>query len=189
MSNLLHGNKVYLDRLTKADIPLLTDWWNDTDYQATLRRDMIFLITPEMMEEWTFSAPPQHGNRDFLGFAIRRIEDKFLIGNAGIMNLRWQARSCEFFIGIGEADMRGKGYGSDALRILCNYIFYEMSMHRVGLVVHAFNTQAIQMYERVGFKLEGKHRDFIYRDGKHHDLLLMSLLEKEWQNPFNRDEA
>ncbi len=184
MATSLRGNKVYLDRLTKADIPLLTAWWNDTDYQTTLRRDMIFLTTEQDQEEWNFPTQQNLANRDFFGFAIRRIEDDWLIGNAGIMNLRWQARSCDIFIGIGQAEMRGKGYGSDALRILCNYIFYEMNMHRLGLVVHSFNTSAIQMYERVGFTHEGALRDFVYRDGNYHDMLHMGILAHEWKNPF-----
>jgi RimJ/RimL family protein N-acetyltransferase len=177
--DLLRGKKVYLDRVKKADIPLLKTWWNDTTYQATLRRDGIFMITEETLEEWNLE-PGEVMNRDFFGFAIRRNEDNLLVGNCGLMQIRWQARSCELFIGIGEAEMRGKGYGADGLRVLVNYAFQEMNMHRVGLVVGAFNTPAIQTYERVGFKHEGAMRDFVYRAGKHHDMLHMSILDHEW---------
>lgn len=180
MTDILRGKKVYLDRVKKADIPTLAAWWNDTAYQATLRRDGIFMIVPETLEEWNFGETNVH-NRDFFGFAIRRIEDDRLIGSSGIMQIRWQARSCEIFIGIGNAEMRGKGYGSDALRVMVNYAFCEMNMHRVGLVVSAFNPQAIQTYEHVGFKHEGAMRDYVYRDGQYHDLLNMSILENEWQ--------
>lgn len=182
---LLQGKKVYLDRIKKADIPLLTAWWNDTTYQATLRRDGIFLITEETLEEWNFQSDDVV-HREFFGFAIRRNEDNLLVGNCGLMNIRWQARSCELFIGIGDAEMRGKGYGADGLRVLVNYAFHEMNMHRVGLVVSVFNPQAIQTYERVGFKREGAMRDFVYREGKHYDLLYMSVLEHEWPTSDNR---
>lgn len=182
---LLQGKKVYLDRIKKADIPLLTAWWNDTTYQATLRRDGIFMITEETLEEWNFQSNDV-ANRDFFGFAIRRNEDNQLLGNCGLMNIRWQARSCELFIGIGDAEKRGKGYGADGLRVLVNYAFQEMNMHRVGLVVSAFNTQAIQTYERVGFQHEGVMRDFVYRNGSHYDLLYMSILDHEWPSPNNR---
>ncbi len=181
--NLLRGKKVYLDRAKKADILLFKEWWNDTTYQATLRRDAIFLITEETLEEWNLR-PGDRANRDFFGFAIRRIEDDLLIGNCGLMQIRWQARSCELFIGIGNPEMRGKGYGADALRVLVNYCFQEMNLHRVGLVVSGFNAQAIQMYERVGFTHEGAMRDYVYRDGSYYDMLHMSVLDHEWRSPF-----
>lgn len=48
------------------------------------------------------------------------------------------------------------------------------------LDVLAFNAWAIRLYEKVGFRHEGRLRDALWWDGAPHDLLLMAILATEW---------
>jgi len=50
----------------------------------------------------------------------------------------------------------GKGYGSRRTRTLLQYAFEEAGLHRIELQVFAFNPRAIRVYEKVGFRLEGR---------------------------------
>ncbi|MEA2631820.1 MAG: hypothetical protein QOE66_2039, partial [Chloroflexota bacterium] len=61
------------------------------------------------------------------------------------------------------------------------HAFTNMGLHRIGLAVFAFNERAIRSYEKVGFVVEGRARDAIYRDGRYWDEIDMSLLESEWR--------
>lgn len=88
-------------------------------------------------------------------------------------------RAGEVGIMIGERDCWGRGYGTDALRTLSRFAFDQMNLHRIELHVFAEHEQAIRVYERVGFRVEGRRRDAIYKHGRFHDMLLMSVLQGE----------
>jgi RimJ/RimL family protein N-acetyltransferase len=66
------------------------------------------------------------------------------------------------------------------MRLMVNYGFKELNLHRIELDVFAFNTRAIRVYENIGFKREGLLRDTLFYDGEFHDTVLMSILEDDW---------
>ncbi len=74
------------------------------------------------------------------------------------------------------------GYGTDAMRVLVNFIFSEMKLHKISLLTYGFNKRTIRSYEKVGFKVEGVLKENIYREGQYHDELIMSIFKEEWKN-------
>ena len=99
-------------------------------------------------------------------------------------------RSGVFGIIIGEHEYWSKGYGTDATRTLLDFAFGELGLHRVELEVNDFNPRAVRAYEKAGFKRDGVLRDSLYREGKFHDVFVMSILREEWDafNPRGRSE-
>ncbi len=61
--------------------------------------------------------------------------------------------------------------------------FERIGLHRVGLSVFSFNERAIRSYEKAGFRLEGRAREAIARDGERCDELTMGILADEWLAP------
>ncbi len=118
---------------------------------------------------------------DFTMFIIRRLEDGRLIGEIGLDAPIWSHGDTYVGIGIGEKDCWGKGYGTDAMRLILKYAFSELNLFRVSLTVFEYNPRAIRSYEKAGFKFEGRMREFLFRDGKRYDLIFMGLLRSEWQ--------
>jgi RimJ/RimL family protein N-acetyltransferase len=84
-------------------------------------------------------------------------------------------------IGIGEAEYRGKGYGTDAMQVILGFAFRELNLHRVSLSVFEYNPRAIRSYEKAGFRHEGRLRAEINRDGRRWDVLMMGILRTEWE--------
>jgi len=74
----------------------------------------------------------------------------------------------------------GRGYGSDATRVMVDYGFREMGLHRIQLSVISFNRAGIRAYEKAGFIEEGRHRESVLHDGRWYDDVLMSILDHEW---------
>ena len=68
------------------------------------------------------------------------------------------------------------------MRVLVNFIFSEMNLHKVSLLTYGFNKRAIRSYEKVGFKVEGVLKENIYREGQYHDELIMAIFKEEWKN-------
>nr|WP_067841907.1 GNAT family protein [Amphibacillus sediminis] len=106
------------------------------------------------------------------------------IGITSLANLDFKNRNAELIIDIGEKEFWGKGYASEALKMLLNYAFNELNLHRLYLQVFAFNEKAIRLYQRLGFQQEGVSRQALFRKGSWHDILQMGLLQSEY-NHFN----
>jgi RimJ/RimL family protein N-acetyltransferase len=75
---------------------------------------------------------------------------------------------------------RGRGYGTDAVRVLLRYAFRERGLHRVQLEVLADNAPALASYRKAGFVEEGRLREDAWVDGGFVDMLVMSVLADEW---------
>lgn len=182
-SDLLVGKKVRLARPGDADIVAIAGWSLDLGYQRLLRRGMVY---PGSVEDHRAWFEEMSKGEQYFPFVIRTLVEDRLVGLLVVKDIMWQARHCGFFIGIGEESERGRGYGSDAVRVLLQYAFLEMNMQRVGLEVMAYNQDAIRAYQAAGFQPEGRLRAFVYRDGIYYDVLLMSILRGEWETQTGR---
>ena len=79
------------------------------------------------------------------------------------------------------AGAQNRGVGTEALRLALAHAFGPLGLHRVSLEVYAFNERAIHVYEKVGFRHEGRLRDALWWDGTPHDALIMAALATEWE--------
>jgi RimJ/RimL family protein N-acetyltransferase len=113
-------------------------------------------------------------------FRLRTMADDVLIGFVAIHGIEWNNRTGQLAIGIGDTNYRGKGFGAEALRLILRYAFYELNLNRVGLDVIEYNARAIQAYEKAGFRLEGRVRSAVLRDGNSYDRIMMGMLYSEW---------
>lgn len=75
----------------------------------------------------------------------------------------------------------GKGLGGEMLRLILRKAFEEYGAHRLWLDVFEHNTRAQRAYATVGFQCEGMLREAVYRYGKYHSLILMSILDREYR--------
>ncbi|WP_313813684.1 GNAT family protein [Glutamicibacter sp.] len=86
----------------------------------------------------------------------------------------------EIAVGIF-ADYRGQGIGTQAQRLLIDYLFTHYPRHRIQATTAAQNIAEQRVLDSLGFILEGTVRKSQWRGGAWHDQLLYSLLRDEWQ--------
>lgn len=172
----LVGEKIYLRPLERDDAPILLPWVNDPDVIATLR-----MYTPKNLQnELEFIERTSKSDTEIvLGIALKE-RDK-LIGSTGLHSIDWKNRHCEFGIVIGDKTEWGKGYGTETTRLMVNYAFETLGMHRVWLRVYEYNQRAIRAYERAGFVREGLLREDRYHNGRFFHTIVMGLLRSEWE--------
>jgi len=108
------------------------------------------------------------------------IETGKLIGYAGIASISALNRCGEFFILIGEKEYWGKGIGTEVTKLITEYGFNTLGLHRIELTAFASNPSAIRAYEKAGYKHEGVKRQSGYRHGKFVDKVQMAILSDEW---------
>lgn len=91
-------------------------------------------------------------------------------------------QSANLHIMIGDVNQQGKGIGTYAVKEILNHAFNNLNLNRVQLGVLHYNEKALKLYEKCGFKFEGRRRQAIYKNGVFADLLIYSILKSE----FNR---
>ncbi len=180
-TNLFTGSLV---RLSAEDPQQMADafarWNQDTEYYRLLDNDPARLWSAKKMKEM-FEKDIENDSPTFVFFSVRTLADDRLIGFVAFEGIDWANRDTFVAIGIGERDLWGKGYGTDAMRLMLRYGFTELNLHRVSLTVFGYNPRAIHSYEKCGFKHEGRIREFLLRDGKRWDMLHMGILRAEWE--------
>jgi RimJ/RimL family protein N-acetyltransferase len=117
---------------------------------------------------------------DRLGFAIETLDNpSVLVGHVGLWGWQTKDRCATIGIAFGREHI-GRGYGTDAMRVIVSYGFRELGLHRMQLGVSPFNPAGIRAYEKAGFAEEGRRREAVWHDGRWYDEVLMSVLEPEW---------
>ncbi|KAJ4854844.1 acetyltransferase (GNAT) family domain-containing protein [Trichoderma breve] len=78
-------------------------------------------------------------------------------------------------------EYRGKGYGAEATKWAVDWAFNYTGVHRIELWSFSYNETAIRLWEKIGFKLEGRKRESVWFQRKWFDTVLYSILEHEWE--------
>jgi RimJ/RimL family protein N-acetyltransferase len=117
---------------------------------------------------------------DAVVFAIDDLEGGRVVGTCGLYLIQWACRRAQFNILIGERAAWDKGFGTEAARLCLDYAFDKLNLNSVQLGVNAENERALRSYEKVGYVREGVRREFIYRNGRYYDMVVMSVLRKEY---------
>ena len=181
-NELLRGSKVYLNRITRADLPALTAQWQDPEFLRYVSRRPAMPYTLEDFEDWY----KKMNDPNAPTFAIRALDDHALLGMTAFKGLRWAARHTFFWIGISAPGQQGKGYGTDAVLVLLKYAFLELNLNCVALEAFSYNERALAMYRKIGFTQDGAMRALLYRDGAYYDQIVMSMLRSEWEDRYGQ---
>lgn len=173
---MLKGKKTFLRPLEAADIPLYHKWYNnqEVNYWANAAWPLSTMFSEEEIEERFFTP-----KRDCGRFIILN-EDQKPIGTTGYRDVNIPARSAILFIVIGESEYWDQGYGTDAFKVLIDYLFYQWNFQRLSLDLWDGNHRALKAYEKLGFKVEGRLRQARFVLGEYHDAILMGLLRDEY---------
>ncbi len=74
-------------------------------------------------------------------------------------------------------DHWGNGYGSEAMKILNDYAFNELKLHKLHARVTSGNIGSCKVLEKNGFELEGTFRDYFYIDNTYYDCICYGKLK------------
>jgi RimJ/RimL family protein N-acetyltransferase len=177
MRDLFRGQLVRLtgeDPETRAKAEVR--WERDTEYHRLADDEPAQLWSEKKMKEWM----EKRLEREYLHeFSIRSLSDDRLIGYVGLL-VKWPHGDASVGIAIGERDLWGKGYGTEAMQLVLQYAFMELNLRRVSLATNGYNTRARRSYEKAGFRLEGVMRQDQMREGRRFDSVFMGILREEW---------
>src|SRR5215213_3947560 len=157
------GRLVSLRTHVPANREAFQRWYADREIAELLRHDLEPL-TPAQSRSYfeTFILPSSARGTCF---AIHERKSKRLIGTTALTDSVsvQSGGSALFRIVIGEKDVWGLGYGTEATRLVAEEAFDSMELSEIRLEVFNHNVRAIAAYSRVGFEVTGEHVEWVPR--------------------------
>jgi RimJ/RimL family protein N-acetyltransferase len=168
---LLEGKNVNLRVVEKEDLPLLADWSNNPEFFGK------FIWFPQQSRaEW--EKRYDNLNPDTRWFFIEK-KDRTKIGTV-FHFLAGNLLEIGYILVPSE---RGKGYCSEAVKIMVDYLFLSRELVRVQAITDVDNFASQRVLEKTGFKKEGILRKSGFIRGEWRDGYLFSILREEWKEP------
>jgi RimJ/RimL family protein N-acetyltransferase len=150
---------------------------NDPEVRHYSRNEWPLSI--EDIKKW-FEPSSTEGVKDFVVLIIYHKEDKRPIGNVGLNNINWLSRNANVFWSIGEKEYWGRGIATEASKLLTNYGFNELNLHKISARIFTPNKRSLKLAEKIGFKKEAILKEDLYVDGTYVDTHIYSLFKKDW---------
>jgi RimJ/RimL family protein N-acetyltransferase len=166
------GERIYLSPISLEDVERYTAWLNDLSTTRYLTLASAQVTLQGEQEAIAALAKKQ-------SYAIIEKGSDELLGNCGLFEIDPVHRSAEVGIFLGDDSRRGGGYGTEALRLLCDYGFNVLNLRSIHLRTYAYNDRAVASYRKVGFKDAGRYRKAHFYAGEYYDVLFMDLLAEE----------
>ena len=178
---MITGEHVRLRAMHREDLPLFVEWINDPEVRRNLLFDNPLSIHQE--EKWFNETLALPVDEQPLTIEIHTDQGWQPVGNTGYIDINRHEGSAEVGIFIGDKRFWNQGFGTEAMRLMVAHGFNDLNFHRVFLHVFETNPRAVRAYEKVGFQLEGRMREARYLEGRYVDVLGMSILKSEWNQP------
>jgi RimJ/RimL family protein N-acetyltransferase len=118
-------------------------------------------------------------------FVLIEKESENIIGDAGVHFFGKENRQVELGCTLSK-DFQKKGYATEALRKLIDFVFNDLNKHRIIVSIDPANSHSIRLAERLGFRKEAHFRESLWINGQWVDDVIYAILKEEWLNSTNK---
>lgn len=173
--NLLVGIKVKLRALEPEDEDILYHWENDSSVWHVSGTSSPF--SRKVIREYV-----ENSHYDiYVTRQLRLMIDTLEGVPVGCIDLfEFDPQNLRAGIGIliSNQENRGKGYASEALKVLINYVFSTLHLHQLHCMIATDNLNSIQLFEKNGFKECGVVKEWVKLNNKWQDVKFYQLVNK-----------
>lgn len=170
---MLKGQFVGLRAIEKDDLPKLLEWRNQPEYRRYFREYRE--LSSVNQAEW-FESRVVH-DRNTVMFAIVDLNTEELLGACGLCYIDWINRNADFSIYIGKDEVYiDDVYAVEAAAIMVKYGFEELNLHKLWAEIYSFDDKKKVLFDKLGFSLEGCHKETHWTDGHWCDSLFYGKL-------------
>lgn len=172
----LIGRKVVLRAVEESDCESLRELVNDPEYERMIV-GWALPVSKAAQMDW-YSKCNSSDKR--IRYTIETKEDG-AVGMIGLRDIDWKnGVASGLGMRVWRKDIRTRGIATDAWMTLMRYAFEELRLNRINGSALEYNAASLRVCEKVGFKVEGRQRQAIYKNGKFHDLILMGCLRSDY---------
>jgi RimJ/RimL family protein N-acetyltransferase len=174
----IDGKRIILSPLDERfHLDMCYRWFNDQDVIRYLLTDCV-PTTYTSEKKWFEEL---HSN-DRLMFAIETVDQRKYIGNVGLHHIDWISRTARTVTILGDKTEWGKGFGTEAKRLVISYAFKTLNLRKLSTHTLECNIPSKRMNVKCGFKEAGRLQKEVYREGQYHDLIIMDLMQNDWES-------
>jgi len=170
----IEGEKIRLRPFKKEDLPLLEGILTDQEVITLTGSDDTF--DRAVVNDWYRTRNIQS---DRLDLAIVDKQTNRIVGEVVLNEYNAENHSMNFRILIGR-EGRDRGFGTEATRLFCDYVFKATDLNALTLSVFAFNPRAKHVYEKIGFQVVSVDKNELAYEGKMIDSINMTLTRDQW---------
>lgn len=175
------GERIRLRPIEHDDLPRFATWLADPEVRGYLR-----IMLPRSLEEehrWYERQLELPDAERHLAVDLGGGKEWEHIGGACFRDFDWRNRSAQIDLFIGEKRLWNQGLGTDVTRTLLGFGFSTLNLHRIWLLVFDHDRRGQRVHEKIGFTLEGRQREADFCEGRYRDVLVYSILQREWAAP------
>lgn len=169
----IKGEQVLLRAIEPKDNPMLMDMINDGDTEYMLG-GWSFPVSQKNQEDWTNNLKNDKG---ILRCVIEVNGEA--VGVVMLTDIDYKNGNAEVHIKLSFNQVRGKGFGSDALKTIVHYAFSELRLKCIYARVSEHNSISRHMFKKCGFSEEGVMKCRLYKHGKYIDVISFSKINEE----------
>jgi RimJ/RimL family protein N-acetyltransferase len=171
------GKLVNLRPLEERDIDGPYSMWLNDPEVCRFNSHARFSVGKEELKKYILEAKQSSSMQVF---AIVTKEKGNHVGNISLQNIDYIDRSAELAIIIGDKRYWGKGVGIEAWKLMMDYGFRVLNLHRLYCGCANKNLGMKRIAEKSGMKSEGRRRDSFFKNGRYDDILEFGILENEY---------
>ena len=168
---------IYLRALEASDVERCLVWHNDRNLYETLVSPFRF-VSRQAEQAWIEKRAAYSSTEISLAICVKASHQH--IGNAYLREIDWISRNSQLGVFIGDQNERAKGFGQAAIRQLLWHAFFDLGIHKVCVHVLADNEEAIHVYQKCGFRIEGRLKNHVFKKGDWKDLIAMGICSENY---------
>ncbi len=177
---IVTGECIVLREMRQSDLERIHAWVND----EAIVKNLAFSVFPRTLNDTQafLNTQLERKNNETVFFSMAKKDDpnSLYLGTVGLKNIDYIHRKAEMSVVIGSRAEAGKGFGTEAVKLICQYGFEMLNLNKIYLKFIEFNEQAAKVYQKVGFQTVGKLQEDVFYRGNYHDQVYMELLAKTY---------
>jgi ribosomal-protein-alanine N-acetyltransferase len=173
------GTSIYLREVRESDVNENYYYWlNDPEINQFLETRYF----PRSLENIRGFVKNMDGNSNEIFLAICDTTKDKHIGNIKLGPINWIHRYADISLLVGDKAYWGKGIATEAIRLVTEFAFYKLNLHKVKAGCYAQNIGSRKAFEKVGFVLEGELKKQWLLNGEFQDQLYLGLCVEDYKN-------
>ncbi|WP_042348641.1 GNAT family N-acetyltransferase [Bacillus massiliigorillae] len=173
----LESERIYLRPLCESDAPNILEYTKDKEIRYMTGTNSNFSL--EQIKSHIKNINNESSRYDF---AICLKSSDEMVGELSIFDIDEESKKAGFRISMVSISLTGKGYGTEAIKIVLSFVFDQLKLNRIQLEVYSHNLRGIRAYEKVGFVKEGVLRQSLFFNKAYSDEIIMAILKSDNDN-------
>ena len=169
------GEKLYLRPLEREDLTeTYLGWVNDPEVNKYLEVGLF----PTNRDDLASYYERTHHPSSIVLAIVDKASDQH-IGNISLTSINYIHGRADLGIMIGRKNFWRKGYGTEAIKLVVDYAFKRLRLHKISAGMYEENQASRWVFEKAGFIFVACLVDELYREGSYHSKVVMKKLNKE----------